>query len=118
MSKENKENKKVLVIESKRKDYIFLVEFFKEIKEKNILVVESNKDLIREIYFKYSNNKVFSNIERVLRRSLRVEIKENLIKDLEKNNLSLNEYLEFKNKVILVSREYKKSKFLNVSLKI
>ena len=115
MSKEKMSKKEIV---SKRKDYSFLVDFFKEIKEKEILVCEKNREILREIYFSKSNNKVFSNIERVLRRSLREEIKGDLINYLEENNLSLNEYLEFKNKVLLVSREYKKSKFLNVSLKI
>ena len=115
MSKEKMSKKEIV---SKRKDYSFLVDFFKEIKEKEILVCEKNREILREIYFSKSNNKVFSNIERVLRRSLREEIKGDLINYLEENNLSLNEYLEFKRDLILVSREYKKGVMREVKIKV
>ena len=109
---ENKkvENKKVESIKRveivKRKDYINLVNFLNEFK--NI----ENKEKIKGEYEKVFNLK-FSNFERVFKRSLRNELKDNLNLNLEKNNLSLNEYLEIGVKIKNMSKE-RSSNFLIV----
>jgi len=117
MSKNQKPNKKV---ESKtevvkRKDYKFLIDFFKSIKELD-LTSKNNKEKIAEEYQKISNNKVFSNIERVIKRSLRVEILPNLEKELKESNITLKEYSEISYKVINLSKN-KKNNFLEVTTK-
>lgn len=114
MSKEknNKvESKKEIV---KRKDYKFLIDFYKEIKDLDLNNL-NNKEIVKEKYIKYSNNKVFSNIERVIKRSLRVEILFNLEKELKESNLKINEYKEISYKVINLSRN-KKNNLLEVEV--
>jgi biopolymer transport protein ExbB/TolQ len=112
MSKNLKEQKSVKVETVKRKDYLFLVNFIKNIKSLD-LESENNKERVKEIYLKSSNNKVFSNIERVIKRSLRVEIKPVLERELKESNLTLQEYKEITYKVINLSRN-KTNKFLEV----
>jgi hypothetical protein len=105
MEKENKINMEIV----RRKDYIFLVNFFNEIKNLD-LEKDSNKKIVKDLYFKFSENK-FSNIKRVINRSLRKEIKENLLNELKENNMSIEEYMSIGEKLKIMSKKNKSNNF-------
>ena len=103
MSK-NKEIKKVEKVEKieivKRKDYKDLVNFLRENRD------FENREIVKSNYEKIFKLK-FSNIERLIKRSLREESKENFEKNLESNNLSREDYLKISYKIIDFSKNKK-----------
>lgn len=90
----------------KRKDYKELINFIKENKD-----IE-NKEKIKEIYEKRFKLK-FSNIERLIKRSLRKESKENFNLNLKNENLSLENYLVISKKIINMSKNKEENILIN-----
>lgn len=113
-SKEVKKEAKTELV--KRKDYKFLIDYFQSIKDLD-LTQSSNKEKVKSLYIESSNNKVFSNIERVIKRSLREEIKPILESELKASKLTLSQYQEISYKVIAISRN-KQAKLIQVEAKI
>jgi hypothetical protein len=99
----------------KRKDYKFLIDFFQTVKTLDLNLRE-NKEAVEAKYFEQSHNKVFSNIERVIKRSLRAEIKPTLERELSESNLTLQEYTTISYQIINLSKN-KPSKLIEVEIK-
>ena len=78
------------------------LDFIKEIENKEIK--EDNKKEIESIYSNLVNLR-FNNIKRVDYRVKRIELRENLIKELENRNIDLNKFMEISKKVISISGE-------------
>ena len=105
----NKENKKVEKVEIvKRKDYKELVNFLVENKDLE------NKEIVKENYEKRFKLR-FSNIERLIKRSMRIESRKNLLENLEKEKIEIGEYLKISYKVINLSKN-KKNNLIEVEL--
>jgi hypothetical protein len=115
MEMEKMEKKEIKKIEKivKRKDYKFLVNFFKKVENLNMEKV--NKESIEKNYLEISKNKVFSNIERVFKRSLRKEIRVNLESELKDSNMSIEKYLEIGEKIVNLSKN-KNNKLIEVKI--
>ena len=86
--------------EVKRKDYKELINFLKENKDIN------NKEKLKEVYEKRFKLK-FSNIERLIKRSLRKESIKNFSLNLVNEKMSKEEYLVISKKIIDLSKDKK-----------
>lgn len=113
---ETKKQVKKTEIKTIRKDYIFLVNFTKQIKNLD-LNQETNTAKIKELYLAESKNKVFSNFSRVFKRSLRAEILPQLQTELSQANLTLQEYKEINYKVAKLADTKSASKYIQVTIK-
>jgi hypothetical protein len=100
----NKESKEV-------KLNVSYLDFIKKIKESKLDISEINKVEIEKEYKKIVELK-FNNVSRVYNRVLREENKDKLKVELEKRKINEKELIEIGDKIEVLSRESKMSKYI------
>jgi hypothetical protein len=103
MEIKNKEVKKVEVKSIKRLN-INYIDFIKELKNRKLVLENSNLDSIKSLYSSLVKLR-FSNIERVNSRINRCELNKELVEELKERNMEIKEFREIGDKLINLSSE-------------
>jgi hypothetical protein len=93
---------------------IGFIDLVKDIKENKVNI--DNLEVLKSEYKNYCSVKSVKNIDRVYKRVLRVDLRENFLSYLKSNNLKEKEFLDISLKVINNLREKKESRFIKVDL--
>lgn len=106
MNKENKVENKVVVVD--RKNFSSVIDFVINSKNKSV-------DVLKNEYIELGY-KSLKNVDRVMKRVKREEIKNILLNILKEKNLNIEKYLELEKKIIENFRDKKDNNFLKVEL--